>query len=218
LTYSGIAVTIHSSYYSVRTAFDITGKSWDQHHNDDDDDDDGGSYHQNNKVRHDSSVIGELLDQCELVVDMAIEQRRLEHSSKGHALNSTSLRDQGVIHDGAIPVLTQIAQQTRDRGFRRRAMDIWARMLGDNPHWDVLGTYLASKAVHDVEEEHRDSVTGEIPLNKQYVWVEGSWVEGYKSFRAVLVGKIPGADGVSNRRVVMIAAPPRKHGPVGDVL
>ncbi|KAH7031464.1 uncharacterized protein B0I36DRAFT_123062 [Microdochium trichocladiopsis] len=191
IAYSKAAVAIHATCYSLRTAFDITGKSWDP------DDDSSHNHHHESSTR-------ELLDQCEAVVDMVSEQLRLSSSATAAA---TSLRDQGVAYDGVMSAVMQIAHQARHRGFRARAMDIWGRMLGGDAHWNVLATYLAAVAVHDVEEEFRDPVTGEIPVDKQYMWVEGSWDEAYTHFRAVVVGKVPGVDGVSDRRIVMVAAP-----------
>lgn len=192
ITYNEIALEIYGSYCSVRSSFDISGKSWD---GDDDAD----------------TSTSELLDQCEAVVRMA-EQEQFRPSQGGsRGTSAITLRDQGVIHSGAMPVVTQIAHQTRHRGLRARAIALWGRMLGIEPHWDVLGTYLASKAVHDVEEEYRDGATGEIPLSKQYVWAEGAWDERYEQFRAVLVLRVSGADGMRDRRVVMITPSKQKR-------
>ncbi|KAH7024894.1 uncharacterized protein B0I36DRAFT_366796 [Microdochium trichocladiopsis] len=138
-----IAIAIYGSYYSVCTVFDVSGKSWDDY----------------------ESATHELLDQCERCINMTAGIRGFSNS---RSASQDAMRDQGVIHEGAMPIVTQIANVSRHPGLRHRAMELWGRMINSDTHWDVVGTYLGSKAVVNLEEQHRDPENGDIPLEKHF--------------------------------------------------
>lgn len=189
--YSKAAIAIQGAYYSICTVLDPSSGAWTAY----------------------EAATTALLDQCEAIIvatDAAAAGESHRNSKSLEAVEaSLPLRDQGAMHESALPVVSQIAQQNRDSVLRRRAMALWSRCVSkERSHWDVLATYLGSRAVMDVEEKEagRESVAmdGEMPLKKQWFWSGGAWSEDYTEFRAVVSRKVPGLYGSVERRVVVM--------------
>ncbi|KAH7014251.1 uncharacterized protein B0I36DRAFT_436311 [Microdochium trichocladiopsis] len=132
-------------------------------------------------------------------------------TSSSSATESPSPRIHCVGQEGLMSVLAQTAQENRHPATRRRAMELWGRMVDGHSHWDVQSAYLGAMAVMQVEEEElrdkqREPRTGAIPLEYQYFWSSGSWNDDYSEFQAVLTAKVPGLDGIAVQRTVAMPA------------
>lgn len=128
---------------------------------------------------------------------------------------ATRMQDQAIAAGGAIIGVGTIAHSTRSAKLRRRAMDLYARMVTPSSHWDIQATYLGTKALFEAEEEAAaaaaagDQITEEksSPLPRgQWFWVGGRWNEEYTEFSVVLASKAVGMDGSPMTRLVAMPA------------
>lgn len=104
-----------------------------------------------------------------------------------------SRKDLGIIYDGLIPGILQIARQCRIWEVRLRALTMASRLINQNSGMDVKSFFLGAKALVSVEEEGRNAA-GIIPISSRYDWTDGVWSDDYASFQATLRAKI-GIDG-----------------------
>lgn len=127
------------------------------------------------------------------------------------------MQDQAIAAGGAIIGVGTIAHSTRSAELRRRAMDLYARMVTPSSHWDIQATYLGTKALFEADEEAaaaaaaaaRDPITEKksSPLPRgRWFWVGGRWNEEYTEFSVVLASKAIGMDGAPVTRLVAMPA------------